>query len=307
MEAERPERIELGDVKVPPPYRPPTLDERIARLFGGNQTAKQRLQLKLRDARLGHSRVLIVLVSPKSAACRDLFAQYFEGDDEAREAFAHYVVVPIDPATAENPAEALGLEPDAELAPPGTEGLTLGVLDEGRLIAQATQQQLASESGLDQEQLVAFLQRHVPELPDAEQILAGALQKATRENKRVLLQHSGAYCAPCVLLSRFLDEHRQLISKDYVYITIDERFRNGSNVIRRFRKADERGIPWMVVLDAGGGPLITSDGPEGNIGYPSDPDGAKYFEQMLRTTTIRLGDADIQSLLNALAPRPESK
>lgn len=302
VKSERPERIQLGDVKLSPPYRPPTLDQRIARLFGESPATKQRLQAKLRDARLGHQRVLVVLAAPGSVACRDVLAQYFEGENAVREAFAHYVVLAVDPATAEQAAEMLSLEKEAEeLALPGADGVTLGVLHgDGRLVAQATEQQLGSKDGLDQEKLVAFLRQHVPELPDAEEILSEALRQATRENKRVLLQHSGAYCGPCVLLSRFLDEHRELIAKDYIYITIDERFRSGSDVIRRFRQKDERGIPWMVILDGGGAPLITSDGPEGNIGYPGGSDGAKHFEEMLRTTAVRLSEPEIRSLLRAL-------
>jgi hypothetical protein len=56
-----------------------------------------------------------------------------------------------------------------------------------------------------------------------------------------------------------------------------------------------------VILDADGQPLITSDAAEGNIGYPGEPAGIAHFEKMLRTGARHLTEADIQSLVDALA------
>jgi len=56
----------------------------------------------------------------------------------------------------------------------------------------------------------------------------------------------------------------------------------------------------MVIVDADAKSLITSDGPRGNIGYPSDAAGIAHFERMLRTTARRLTDTQMRSLINAL-------
>jgi hypothetical protein len=61
-----------------------------------------------------------------------------------------------------------------------------------------------------------------------------------------------------------------------------------------------RGIPWSVILDADGNVLVTSDGPDGNIGFPSSPQGKEHFLRMLSDTAIRLDEADLQSLKNGL-------
>lgn len=39
----------------------------------------------------------------------------------------------------------------------------------------------------------------------------------------------------------------------------------------------------MLILDADGKPLITSDAAEGNIGYPGQPKEITHFGKILRT------------------------
>jgi hypothetical protein len=63
----------------------------------------------------------------------------------------------------------------------------------------------------------------------------------------------------------------------------------------------EGGIPWTVILDENGEPLITSDGPNGNIGYPGEPEGRVHFEKMLRADVKKLTDDEIKTLIDALA------
>ena len=78
---------------------------------------------------------------------------------------------------------------------------------------------------------------------------------------------------------------------------LDRRFAHGEVVIRKLRPKDEGGVPWMVILDADGKPLITSDGPGGNLGYPGGIKDRPLFAKMWRTTAQRLTDAEINVLL----------
>lgn len=65
-------------------------------------------------------------------------------------------------------------------------------------------------------------------------------------------------------------------------LTIDtSEMEHGYEVGFRLR-GDSGGIPWSVILDADGNELITSDGPDGNIGYPMAPNEIDYFMEMLR-------------------------
>ena len=134
-------------------------------------------------------------------------------------------------------------------------------------------------------------------MPDAQTRLANALAQAKRENKRVLVEQSGVGCGWCHVLAKYLDRHRSLVEKDYVWILIDRRFTHGETVINKLRPKAEGGVPWMVILDADGKPLITSDGPRGNLGYPGDAKDRPHFEKMLRTTSRHLSDTEIKTLL----------
>jgi len=67
-----------------------------------------------------------------------------------------------------------------------------------------------------------------------------------------------------------------------------------------FRKERLDGDPWMVILDADDHELISSDGPNGNIGYPSRPEEIGYFLTMIERTKRRMSAQQIDSVKQAL-------
>ena len=69
-----------------------------------------------------------------------------------------------------------------------------------------------------------------------------------------------------------------------IKIDTDE-MQNGSQVADQLRKGREGGIPWMVILDPTGNELISSDGPDGNIGCPVRPSEIDYFLTMIENTS----------------------
>ncbi|MCA9050924.1 MAG: thioredoxin family protein, partial [Planctomycetaceae bacterium] len=94
---------------------------------------------------------------------------------------------------------------------------------------------------------------------DAAEILAAAKQQATREGKRILLQETAAWCGPCHLLSRFIEQHKAIFDKYFVWIKIDrDRMNNADAVMQPIRLGNSRSIPWIAVLDADGNVLDTS-------------------------------------------------
>jgi hypothetical protein len=174
---------------------------------------------------------------------------------------------------------------------------------EGKLLAAVGEDQLQSGGTFDRTKVVAFAAAHAPVKPDARKLLDEALAQARREKKHVLLDESAPYCPPCVSLSKYLQRNRALISKDFVVVTLDRRFANGAEVMKRLRK-DDVSTPWTAVLDVDGKTLITSDGPGGNIGYPGDASGRTHWEKMLRTGAWRLTEAEVRGLLGQLDYRP---
>jgi hypothetical protein len=126
------------------------------------------------------------------------------------------------------------------------------------------------------------------------------LKQAEDEDKRVFVQISGPGCGWCVVLARYLNDEKKLITKDYVWLKIDSRMDEADEVIDGLRKNRTGGIPWMTILDAQGKELITSDGKEGNIGFPGEDPTREHFKKMLRTTRKRLTDDDLVALMKPL-------
>jgi hypothetical protein len=88
-----------------------------------------------------------------------------------------------------------------------------------------------------------------------------------------------------------------LLAKDFILLEIDvDRMKNGSEVGKRLTGGESKGFPWSVILDAKGEQLVTSDGPDGNIGCPVSPEEAEVFFAMLEKTRKRLTDQDLAVL-----------
>jgi len=95
------------------------------------------------------------------------------------------------------------------------------------------------------------------------------------------------------------------LGKDYVDVKIDtDRMTGGDEVAKRLRKTERGGIPWSVIIDAEEQPLVTSDGPDGNIGCPVQPEERAWFLQMIEKTRRHMTDEDlavVKSSLDAFA------
>lgn len=79
----------------------------------------------------------------------------------------------------------------------------------------------------------------------------------------------------------------------------------GEEVLNALKKDRPGGLPWMVILDGEGQELITSVGPEGNIGCPARPHEIDYFVEMIEQTseTSAEGLAEIRAALEANAKK----
>ena len=56
----------------------------------------------------------------------------------------------------------------------------------------------------------------------------------------------------------------------------------------------------MVILDSNGDSLVTSDGPNGNIGYPFEPDEINHFIDMLKRTGRHISSEELSKLKEEL-------
>ncbi|MGB1929725.1 MAG: hypothetical protein ACPHO8_10470 [Mariniblastus sp.] len=77
-----------------------------------------------------------------------------------------------------------------------------------------------------------------------------------------------------------------LFEDNYQIIAIaTDKMDGGQEMFDQMKKDLSGGMPWMVILDGDGKELITSVGPEGNVGCPVKPDEVDYFVEMIRSTS----------------------
>jgi hypothetical protein len=298
VSAAQPGEFDAGQFELKPSRDVDDMKVTIAKVFASDVPLEDRLAANLRDARLGHQRVLMVVGVPESDLCQRFFNQYFSFRGELLQgSLANFKLLAVD-ATKEQANDLDPASPTFGLPWPTEGGLVLVIFDEtGRLIDDTSATQFAWPDGrMNVDALAVYLDEHAPDLPDAQQLLGDAVKSAERDSRRVLVQFSGPRCYPCLLLSRFLAEHAELIERDYVVVKIDSRFANAGPLLEKMKPA-ESGVPWWAIYDAELTRLATSDGPDGNIGFPSSDVGIAHFEQMFRSTAKSLGDGDIRKLV----------
>ena len=152
-----------------------------------------------------------------------------------------------------------------------------------------------------EEKVAAFVSKHLPVKLDAEKKWEEAFAEAKRTNRKVWARVSQRYCGPCFLLARWLDDHRELLEKDFVMLKIDDfADENGAGVAKRITRGGRFGIPFYAIFDTDQKLVVDSDSPLGNIGFPSGYDGSKHLRKMLLATRVSLTDAEVEKILSTL-------
>jgi hypothetical protein len=146
-----------------------------------------------------------------------------------------------------------------------------------------------------------FIRQHRPQQADAEAKWNEAFAEASRSNRRVWARISQRYCGWCFHFSRWLDDQKPLLEKDYVMLKIDDlRDLNGKEVAERLTRGQQYGVPFHAIFDPSGELVIDSAGRLGNIGHPSDLEGRKHLRKMLLETRKNLTDPEIDQLVESL-------
>ncbi|MEM9381625.1 MAG: hypothetical protein AAGB93_16840 [Planctomycetota bacterium] len=97
-----------------------------------------------------------------------------------------------------------------------------------------------------------------------------------------------------------------IIGHHFIDLKIDtDRHLHGEEVAKRLRGDRRGGIPWMVITDAAGVELVTSDGPGGNCGCPVTPDERAWFVEMIRRSAPEVTLAEIGTIEAELAAYAE--
>jgi len=161
------------------------------------------------------------------------------------------------------------------------------------------------KKGHDPKKLQEFLLAQKSPPLKADSVLDAALAEAAKSQRRIFLHFGAPWCGWCLKLDDWLarNEIAKVFGKDYVDVKIDmDRMTGAKEVFTRFKTSDSGGIPWFVILDDKGKPIATSDGPQGNIGFPAKEEEIAHFVKMLETSKRLLTDSDIELLKNTLTP-----
>ena len=151
-------------------------------------------------------------------------------------------------------------------------------------------------------QAAEFLKAHAPVQVDAEAKWNAAFSEAADSGRKVWARIGQRYCGPCFRLSRWLDDNREQIERDYVLLKIDDvRDKHGIEIAKRIVNGREQfSLPFHAIFDSQGTLLIDSEGPTGNIGHPSSFEGRRHLKKMLLDTKARLTPTEIDELIATL-------
>jgi thioredoxin-related protein len=144
-----------------------------------------------------------------------------------------------------------------------------------------------------------FLTKWSVPAKDADVVLQAGLARASSEDKRVFLKFGAPWCGWCHKLDDWMaqPEVTSILDREFVTVKVDiDRMTHGKDMLTRFRKSEQGGIPWFVVLDSAGKPQGNADGPKGNIGCPFEPWEIDHFMSVIGKECRRI-DADAQARL----------
>ncbi len=99
-----------------------------------------------------------------------------------------------------------------------------------------------------------------------------------------------------------------ILARHFTIQKIDtDRNVGGKEMLARLRKSDDGGIPWFVFLDAEGKALVTSNGPDGNVGCPYTDEEIAAFTGMLSKAAPSISEDELETLRKSLVARREKK
>ena len=94
---------------------------------------------------------------------------------------------------------------------------------------------------------------------------------------------------------------KPVLDKDFVQCWIDtDRMTGGQEMLDEMRGGARGGIPWFVVMEADGAPVVDADDlTGGNLGCPHTEPEVETFGALLRKARLRITDAEIAAVVEA--------
>ena len=258
----------------------------------------ERLQSRQRDCRLGDFHLMVILAD-RSITQNDEFIERRFLDNDKNELVASYLQVIVDPKSL-LASSAASLVTAKNWPPVNGNDIFACVYDSsGKELGRAIFDSVDIDAG---KAAHTFVERHAPAQKNAVTRWEEAFKAARENDKRVWARTGQRYCGPCFVLSRWIDDHREVLEKDFVFLKIDDvRDLNGPEVAERLTLGRSVGVPFHAMFDADGTMIVDSYGPIGNIGAIGGIEGKRHFRKMLETACRKITAQEIESLLESIA------
>lgn len=250
----------------------------------------------LRDARLAKMHMLVAIHDDDPEA--EKFVQRHVLDYEEVRAVLDYLPLSVAAGRLRASAADRAFVQKAGLTLPNGKQVVLAAIDgAGNLLASTT---IAIDAPTAAADARKFVEAHRPPAIDGNELWRSALNEAKLSGRRGLVQIGGPRCGPCFRLSRWTEDHHEQLDRDYVIVKLQPGRQAGAFEIYTRLRGYGGSIPWTAIVAADEKVLATSDGPLGNIGFPSSVEGVRHFQQMLEKTAHRLSPDDIEKLVATL-------
>ncbi len=280
----------------------PTTAAKKASIYDKSADVHAQVEKAKEVARHNDKRILVMFGFETCGWCHKLH-ELFASDENIRKTLSYeYALVMVD-INAPG-ADTLQKTCKAALSPEelqkGVGYPFLSVLDsDGKVLTAQRTDPLEEGDHHNPGRVQEFLTKWAVPAKDADAVLQGALARASSEDKRVFLSFGAPWCGWCHKLADWMaqPEVTSILDREFVTVKVDtDRMTHGKDMLTRFRKSDQGGIPWFVILDSAGKPHGTADGPKGNIGYPFAPEEIDHFMTVISKDARRI-DADAQNRL----------
>jgi len=292
----------------PSPAAKPAQSKPKPSVYDESADGSAQIAAALAKAKFAHKRVLIQWGANWCGWCIKLHELARADKDIAHELLYEYETVKIDIGQWNKHLD-LAAKYEADIKKHGVPYLT--VLDEaGKLLTNQDTGALEVKDSdhHDPAKVLDFLKKNQAPQANADDLLAAALERATKEKKRLFLHFSTPWCGWCRRLESWMaqPEIAPLFEKDFVDLMLDvERYSGAAEILKRYTDK-QPGWPWMVLVGADGKALADSFDAKGeNTGFPSTDPEIAHFVSMLEKARLQLTPADLETLRKSLVETRE--
>jgi Thioredoxin-like len=284
--------IELDDQRPPQVHRIGPQPNSLSKL-----TAEERVAKVLRDARLGGFHAMIILADSADKSCSN-FVQQNLLDYDANIKVSSYMDLRFDTGAKARENEEEFVKAKNWQLPTVGNVVALALDANSNELGREVFEVAATDA---KEKARAFVQKYQQPQVDAKKKWDEAFAQAKKTNRRVWVRISQRYCGPCHLLSAWLDDHSELLEKEFVILKIDDvRDLYGVEIARTVTNGKPFSLPFFAFYSEDQKMLASSVGPLGNIGFMSGFESKRHFRRMLERGKLRLSDEEIDQLVQSL-------